>query len=139
MGGMMAQTALDNNRAGIIVNGAVRDRTELADIPLGVKAFDDNPRKSSKSGSGEQDTDITIGGATFRPGATVYCDRDGILVERRHLALPIMNRDEPPRINPVLFHAAILTLTCTAVAFLAEPMLTIDLVSDPNALFQLGP
>jgi regulator of ribonuclease activity A len=82
MGGMMAQTALDNNWAGIIVNGAIRDRTELADIPLGIKALGSNPRKSSKNGSGAQDIEVTIGGATFRPGATVYCDRDGILVER---------------------------------------------------------
>lgn len=76
----MAQTALDNSWAGIIVNGAIGNRTELAEIPRGVKALGSNPRKSSKSGSGEQDINVTIGGANFRPGATVYCDRDGILV-----------------------------------------------------------
>lgn len=32
--------------------------------------------------SDERDVDITISGATFRPGAMVYCDRDGIFVER---------------------------------------------------------
>lgn len=82
MGGTMAQTALDNGWAGVIIHGAVRDRHELAALPIGIKALGSNPRKSTKNGSGQQDVEITIGGATFRPGATVYCDDDGILVER---------------------------------------------------------
>jgi regulator of ribonuclease activity A len=82
MGGNMAQTALDNGWAGVIIHGAVRDRGELAALPIGVKALGSNPRKSSKNGSGQPDIEITFGGATFRPGATVYCDDDGILVER---------------------------------------------------------
>ncbi|MBG6218662.1 regulator of ribonuclease activity A [Arthrobacter sp. CAN_A6] len=81
MGGMMAHTAHANNWAGIILNGAVRDRTELAEIPIGIKALGSNPRKSSKNGSGEQDIDVNFGGVTFRTDALIYCDRDGILVE----------------------------------------------------------
>ncbi|KNC17213.1 ribonuclease [Arthrobacter sp. RIT-PI-e] len=80
MGGMMARTAAENNWTGVIVNGAVRDRHELATTPLGIKALGSNPRKSSKNGSGEQDVEVVFGGVTFRPGAIVYCDDDGILV-----------------------------------------------------------
>lgn len=82
MGGTMAKTALDNGWAGVIIHGAIRDRHELAALPFGIKALGSNPRKSTKNGSGQQDIEITIGGATFRPGATVYCDDDGILVAR---------------------------------------------------------
>jgi regulator of ribonuclease activity A len=82
MGGTMAKTASDNGWAGVIIHGAIRDREELAALPIGVKALGSNPRKSSKNGSGQPDVEVTIGGATFRPGATVYCDDDGILVER---------------------------------------------------------
>ena len=82
MGGTMARTALDNGWAGVIIHGAVRDRGELAALPIGVKALGSNPRKSSKNGSGRQDVEVSFGGAIFRPGATVYCDDDGILVER---------------------------------------------------------
>jgi regulator of ribonuclease activity A len=82
MGGTMARTALNNGWAGVIIHGAIRDREELAALPMGVKALGSNPRKSTKNGSGQQDVHVTIGGATFRPGATVYCDDDGILVER---------------------------------------------------------
>lgn len=82
MGGMMARAMHAGGWAGVIVNGAVRDLTELAEVPLGVKALGSNPRRSAKNGSGEQDVTVRFGGAVFRPGAMVYCDRDGILVER---------------------------------------------------------
>jgi regulator of ribonuclease activity A len=41
-----------------------------------------NPRKSSKTGAGVVDEQVEIGGIVFRPGATVYADEDGVLVER---------------------------------------------------------
>jgi regulator of ribonuclease activity A len=82
MGDMIAQLALDNGWAGVVINGAVRDRTAIAAMPIGVKALGSNPRKSSKDGTGEADIPVTIDGIVFRPGATVYCDEDGVLVER---------------------------------------------------------
>lgn len=68
MGGTMARNALDNGWAGAIINGAVRDRGELAQLPIGIKALGSNPRKSSKNGSGQRDIDVSFGGVTFRPG-----------------------------------------------------------------------
>lgn len=82
IGGSMAATLAANGWAGIIVYGAIRDRTELAELPLGVKALGSNPRKSGKDGIGERDVTVTIAGVEFHPGATVYADDDGILVER---------------------------------------------------------
>lgn len=82
MGDMIARSAVDNGWAGVIINGAIRDRVEISGLPLGVKALGSNPRKSAKTGAGEQDIEVSFYGVTFRPGATVYCDEDGILVER---------------------------------------------------------
>lgn len=82
MGDMIAQIAVDNGWAGVIINGAVRDRRALAAIPLGIKALGSNPRKSVKNNVGEVDVPVTIGGVRFEPGKTVYCDEDGVLVER---------------------------------------------------------
>ncbi|WP_026819862.1 ribonuclease E activity regulator RraA [Arthrobacter castelli] len=82
MGDMIAELAVDNGWAGVIINGAVRDRAALAQLPLGVKALGSNPRKSVKDGAGEKDVPVRFDGVDFRPGATVYCDEDGILVER---------------------------------------------------------
>ena len=58
----------------------MRDSAELARIDFGVKALGVNPAKSSKKGSGSVDEPVEFGGVTFRPGAWVYCDEDGVLV-----------------------------------------------------------
>lgn len=82
LGDMIAQLAVDNGWAGVIVNGAVRDSAAVGQLPLGVKALGTNPRKSSKTGAGEADVVVEFGGVVFTPGRTVWCDEDGILVER---------------------------------------------------------
>lgn len=82
MGDMIADIAVGNGWSGVIINGAVRDRAVLADLPLGIKALGTNPRKSTKTGAGEVDVPVTIGGVVFEPGAMVHADLDGILVER---------------------------------------------------------
>jgi regulator of ribonuclease activity A len=81
MGDMIAEAAVRNGWAGVIINGPVRDRTALAELPLGIKALGSNPRKSAKDGVGEQDVPVVIEGTTFVPGRTVWADEDGILVE----------------------------------------------------------
>lgn len=83
LGGLMAQTLAENGWAGVVVYGAVRDRHELAETDLGIKALGSNPRKSAKGGEGEIDAVVEIGQVEFRPGAMLYADDDGILVERR--------------------------------------------------------
>ncbi len=81
MGDLIAEAAVRNGWAGVIINGPVRDRVALAGLPLGVKALGSNPRKSAKDGAGEQDVPVVIEGTTFVPGRTVWADEDGILVE----------------------------------------------------------
>lgn len=82
MGDLIAASAVANGWAGVVINGAIRDREAIAALPLGVKALGSNPRKSSKSGAGETGIDVTVDGVTIRAGATIWCDPDGILVER---------------------------------------------------------
>ncbi|MGP3533728.1 ribonuclease E activity regulator RraA [Microbacterium sp. RD1] len=82
VGDLIAASAVENGWAGIIVHGAIRDRVALADLPIGIKALGSNPRKSAKAGIGEVDEPVTIAGVAFTPGAHVWADADGILVER---------------------------------------------------------
>jgi len=82
VGDLIAASALDNDWAGIIVHGAIRDREAIGRLDLGVKALGSNPRKSAKAGVGEVDVPVTIAGVVFRPGAHVWADADGVLVER---------------------------------------------------------
>ncbi|MCC9204210.1 ribonuclease E activity regulator RraA [Arthrobacter sp. zg-Y769] len=81
MGDLIAGAAVENGWAGVVINGAIRDRAAVAKLPLGVKALGSNPRKSAKDAVGEIDVPVEFGGVTFRPGATLYADEDGILVE----------------------------------------------------------
>jgi regulator of ribonuclease activity A len=82
MGDLIAASAVANGWAGVVINGAIRDREAISELPLGVKALGSNPRKSAKAGAGETDVDVLIDGVTIRSGATIWCDPDGILVER---------------------------------------------------------
>ncbi|WP_431804689.1 ribonuclease E activity regulator RraA [Microbacterium sp. bgisy203] len=82
VGDLIAASAVENGWAGVIVHGAIRDREAIGELPLGVKALGSNPRKSAKDGVGEVDVPVEIAGVVFRPGAHVWADADGVLVER---------------------------------------------------------
>jgi regulator of ribonuclease activity A len=80
VGDLIAELARSNGWAGLIVNGAVRDAAALRGIDIGIKALGTNPRKSTKTGAGERDIEITLGGVTFAPGEVAHSDDDGIVV-----------------------------------------------------------
>ncbi|CQD02395.1 ribonuclease activity regulator protein RraA [Mycobacterium lentiflavum] len=80
VGDLIAELARSNGWAGLIINGAVRDAAALRGIDIGIKALGTNPRKSAKSGVGERDVEVSLGGVTFVPGEIAYSDDDGIVV-----------------------------------------------------------
>jgi regulator of ribonuclease activity A len=80
VGDVIAELARSNGWAGLIVNGAVRDAAALRGIDIGIKALGTNPRKSTKTGAGERDVEITLGGVTFVPGQVAHSDDDGIVI-----------------------------------------------------------
>jgi regulator of ribonuclease activity A len=80
VGDVIAELARTSGWAGLIVNGAVRDAATLQTLQIGIKALGTNPRKSSKTGAGERDVVITLGGVEFRPGEIAFSDDDGIVV-----------------------------------------------------------
>lgn len=81
MGDMIAAAAVANGWAGVVIHGVIRDRVALAGLDLGVKALGSNPRKSAKAGAGEVDAVVEFGGVSFRPGAMLHADEDGVLVD----------------------------------------------------------
>lgn len=80
VGDVIAELGRANGWAGVIVNGAVRDAATLRTLDIGIKALGTNPRKSAKSGSGERDVVVNLGGVEFRPGDVAFSDDDGIVV-----------------------------------------------------------
>jgi regulator of ribonuclease activity A len=87
MGDQIAGAALASGWAGAIVFGAVRDSAAIDALDFHVKALGTNPRKSSKSGAGERDVAIEVGGVRFVPGWFLYSDDDGVVV----VADPVSN------------------------------------------------
>ncbi|GAA4478527.1 ribonuclease E activity regulator RraA [Microbacterium panaciterrae] len=82
MGDLIAASAVKNGWAGAVVHGAIRDSAAIGRLPLGVKALGTNPRKSAKTGAGQVDVMLRFGDVEFCPGALLYADEDGVLVER---------------------------------------------------------
>lgn len=80
LGDLIAQAAVDNNWAGVIINGPVRDSKTLGTLPIHIKAIGTNPLKSGKTGTGTIDEPVSFGGVTFTPGATVVSDEDGVVI-----------------------------------------------------------
>ncbi len=81
VGGNLGQLAVKNNWAGIVVYGYIRDKEEIGEQQVGVKALGTHPRKSEKGlHSGHADKVVSFAGVTFRPGAWLYADADGVVV-----------------------------------------------------------
>ena len=80
VGDNVAGLAHENGWAGLIIHGCVRDSAALGKLAIGIKALGTHPKPSSKTGEGERDVPVTIGGVTFRPGARVASDDDGLVV-----------------------------------------------------------
>ncbi len=57
-------------------------------MPLGVKALNTYPLKSSKRDLGLRDVPVTFASVTIKPGAWIYADLDGVLVSPDELTLP---------------------------------------------------
>jgi regulator of ribonuclease activity A len=83
LGDQLARLALDNDWAGILMFGCIRDAAELAAMPLGVMALATHPRKSVKKGLGEVGGEVDFAGVKFRPGEWLYADEDGVVVMHR--------------------------------------------------------
>lgn len=80
VGDRLAQLAIDNGWAGLVVFGCVRDSAALRRMPVGIKALGACPRRSRKLGQGERDVAVAFAGVSFEPGAHLYADADGVVV-----------------------------------------------------------
>jgi regulator of ribonuclease activity A len=72
--------AQQNNYAGIIVNGYIRDTFQIKDIPVVLYALGTCPRKYIPATRGEQDIPVSFGGIDVNSGDYLYADSDGVIV-----------------------------------------------------------
>ncbi len=80
VGENLMKFAHQNNYAGIIVNGYIRDSFQIRNIPVALYALGTCPRKYIPATTGEQDEPLVFGGAEFNSGDYLYADTDGVIV-----------------------------------------------------------
>ena len=85
LGDMIAQSAIDNGWAGVIVYGCVRDVDDMAAMDIGVMALGCIPRKSNRRDEGQTDIEISFGDLTLNSGMFVYADNNGIIASDKPL------------------------------------------------------
>jgi len=87
LGDQLAELAVRNGWAGIVVNGCIRDSAQIAGMDIGVMALATHPRKSIKLGHGQYNLPVRFAGVNFSPDDQLYCDADGIVLADRPLEL----------------------------------------------------
>ncbi|UTA49599.1 putative 4-hydroxy-4-methyl-2-oxoglutarate aldolase [Simiduia sp. 21SJ11W-1] len=85
LGDMIAEQAVNNGWAGLVINGCVRDVEILATLYLGVKAIQACPMKTHKRDLGDVDVEVRFGGITIFPGQYLFADANGVLVAKKNL------------------------------------------------------
>jgi len=80
VGGNLAAAGARNGWAGIVVDGCVRDSTELAACDLGIRALALMPLPTEKRNEGQRDIAVQLQGVRVHPGDWLYADEDGIVI-----------------------------------------------------------
>lgn len=85
LGDLLAKQAADNEWAGVVIHGCIRDAADIATFELGVMALATMPLKSERKNEGQRDVAIELAGMRVMPGNWIYADEDGLLVAQRRL------------------------------------------------------
>jgi 4-hydroxy-4-methyl-2-oxoglutarate aldolase len=82
IGELLATQAKERGVAGLLVDAAVRDTSDLRELGVPVWARWIRVRGATKTEVGALDEPVEVGGATIRPGDHVVLDDDGAVVVR---------------------------------------------------------
>lgn len=86
VGDKIAKLALDNNWAGLLVYGCIRDCAVIDSMLISLKAIGTCPVKSIKEDVGYRGLELLIAGCTISEGNYLYADQDGVLISTKQLA-----------------------------------------------------
>lgn len=85
LGGNLAAAAARNGWAGVVIDGCVRDVTELAVCQTGIRALAAMPLPTERRTDGQTNVPVQIQGVWVRPEDWLYADEDGMVVSDRNL------------------------------------------------------
>lgn len=83
MGAIMMNGCVQLGIAGVVVDAAVRDREEIAELGFPVYAVGTNPNGPTKFVPGRINHPVCVGGVTVHPGDVVIGDADGVTIVER--------------------------------------------------------
>lgn len=83
MGALMMNACKVRHLAGVVIDGAVRDREELEALGLPVFSVGTNPNGPTKNVAGSVGGAISCGGVAVNAGDLVIGDADGVVVIER--------------------------------------------------------
>ena len=86
LGGNLGAAAARNGWAGVVIDGCVRDVTELSLLGVGIRALASMPLPTEKRNQGQRDLAVQLQGVWVRPGDWLYADEDGMVVSDRCLS-----------------------------------------------------
>lgn len=78
-GELMVAYLITKKIGGIVVDGAIRDKEDIAATGLPVYARGVTPNGPWKNGPGEVNTPVQVGGRVVNPGDIVVADGDGVI------------------------------------------------------------
>ncbi len=85
VGDKLMAFAKQNNWAGIIVNGYIRDTKTTKNIDVGLLALGTCPKKAPIQNSGETAINLSFAGVNFIENTYLYADSDGVIVSNQPL------------------------------------------------------
>ena len=89
LGDMLAEAAVNNGWAGLVINGCIRDVATINTLAIGVKALGAVPLKTEKRNIGDQDISLRFCGVNINPGDWIYADLNGVLCSPQQLTRKI--------------------------------------------------
>lgn len=103
-GDLMSTCCIDRGIVGLVIDGAVRDSDEIAELKFPIFSRGRNPSATKKTDPGEIDLEITCGGVRVRHGDMIVGDCDGVVVipqeitgEMPRLVAEVAEREEAIR------------------------------------------
>lgn len=94
MGELMAAAAEALGLEGIVIDGLVRDRSDLQklDLPIFAKGF--VPNGPYKEGPGQLNSPVSCGGVSVQPGDLIVGDDDGVTVVPKQMIKAVFQKAE---------------------------------------------
>lgn len=94
IGEIMSSLAAKRGVAGLVIDGAIRDRDEIAASDFPVYARGVTHRGPYKDGPGEINVPVSIGGMVVHPGDYIVGDGDGVLAIPRDVIEDVLRAAE---------------------------------------------